>query len=59
MKILAWYAIVSSTVTILAFLLTMLKVIPPPPFTVLEDIVWMVAIVPILLLGIWILIRPE
>lgn len=59
MKILAWYTIIISILMILAFILSVAKLIPPPPFTALEGIVWALAMVPVLFLGIIALKRLE
>ncbi len=57
MKALAWYSVIFNVFIIIALILTAADVIPPAPFTVFEDIFWIVLIVPVLVLGILILRR--
>ena len=52
MKALAWYTIIFNALLIIALLLSAVGVVPPAPFTALEDIVWAVFTVPVLILGI-------
>ncbi|MFC1987425.1 hypothetical protein ACFLVH_02645 [Chloroflexota bacterium] len=52
MKALAWYTIIFNAIIIIVLILTGIGIIPPAPFTLLEDIVWAVLSVPVLILGI-------
>ncbi|MBI4303802.1 MAG: hypothetical protein HY665_05645 [Chloroflexi bacterium] len=52
MKALAWYTIIYNGLLIIAFILTAAGLIEAPPFTVLEDLVWALFTVPVLILGI-------
>lgn len=59
MRALGWYAIIFNILVIIAFILTMTGVIPKPPFSTLEGILWIAATVPVIILGVWVLIRIE
>ena len=59
MRALGWYTIIFNILIIIAFILTMTGVIPKPPFTALEGALWIVATVPVLILGIMVIIRME
>ena len=59
MRALGWYTIIFNILIIIAFILTMTGVIPKPPFTTLEGILWIVATVPVLILGIMVIMRME
>ena len=52
MKVLAWYTVVFSGLLIIGLILSAVKVVPPPPFTLIEAIGWAVLMVPVLILGI-------
>ena len=59
MKALAWYATVFNVLVIIAFILLMVGVIPQPPFTAFEDIAWAVLSIPVVILGIMVIKKPE
>lgn len=52
MKTLAWYSLIFNSLVVIALVLTALKVIPPAPFTALEDIAWIVLTIPVIILSI-------
>ena len=51
MRFLGWYALVFNLVVIAMFILHAAGRIETPPFTVLEDVVWAVVSVPVVILG--------
>ena len=57
MKALGWYTIIVTGLTILAFILSIAGLIPPPPFTALEGVVWVVVTLPVIVLGIMVIKR--
>jgi hypothetical protein len=59
MKALAWYAIVFNILVVIAFMLLLTGVISQPPLTALEDIAWAVLSVPVVILGIMVIRKPE
>ena len=59
MKALAWYTVVFNGLLIIALILAAVGVVPPAPFTLLEDIAWAVLTVPVLVLGILIIRKPR
>ncbi len=59
MKALAWYTVVFNGLLIIALILAALGVVPPAPFTLLEDIAWAVLTVPVLVLGILVIRKPR
>ena len=52
MKALGWYTLVFNLLVIALFILHAAGRVETPPFTVLEDIAWMVFSLPVLVLGI-------
>ncbi len=52
MKALAWYTVIFNALVIILFILTAMGAVAKPPFTALEDILWAIFTVPVLLLGI-------
>lgn len=52
MKILAWYTACLNTLIIIALILLAADVIDSPPFSVYEDIFWIVLTLPVVLFGI-------
>ena len=52
MKALAWYTVIFNSLIIIVLILAAVGVVPPAPFTLIEDIVWAVFTVPVLILGI-------
>ena len=59
MKALAWYTIIVSVLIIIAFILLMTGVIAEPPLSTFESILWIVATVPVVILGILVIKRWE
>ena len=59
MKALGWYTIIVTGLTILAFILAIAGLIPPPPFTALEGIIWIVVMLPVIVLGILVIRKPK
>ncbi len=57
MKALAWYTVVLNSLIIVALILVGVGVVPPAPFTLLEDIAWAVLTVPVIVLGILVVKR--
>ncbi len=53
MKFLSWYTILFNLAIIALFVLQAAGSVSKPPFTPLEDIVWAVFTVPVVILGIW------
>ena len=53
MKFLAWYTVIFNLAIIILFVLHAGGMVNTPPFTSLEDIVWAVFTVPVIILGIW------
>jgi hypothetical protein len=53
MKFLAYYTILFNLAIIALFILHAAGIVNKPPFSQLEDIVWAVFTVPVVLLGIW------
>ncbi|MDO8578935.1 MAG: hypothetical protein Q7R50_07145 [Dehalococcoidales bacterium] len=53
MKFLAWYTIFFNLAIIALFILHAAGMVSKPPFSQLEDIVWAVFTVPVVILGIW------
>ena len=53
MKFLAWYTVFFNLAIIALFILHAAGVVDKPPFSQLEDIVWAVFTVPVVILGIW------
>lgn len=53
MKLLAWYTVLFNLGIIGLFVMQAAGKVAKPPFTPLEDIVWAVATVPVVILGIW------
>ena len=51
MKVLAWYTVVFNALIIITLILAAVGVVPPAPFTLLEDIAWAVLTVPVIVLG--------
>ncbi|MBI4185914.1 MAG: hypothetical protein HY530_00205 [Chloroflexi bacterium] len=58
MKALAWYTAIFNALIIIIFILAVAGVVPPPPFTASEGIVWAVLTVPVVILGILVIKRP-
>jgi len=54
---LAWYTTVFVALSIIALILTMVGLLPPPPLTPLELIATIILMVPLLILGILLIIR--
>ncbi|MFC1862046.1 hypothetical protein ACFLT4_03620 [Chloroflexota bacterium] len=52
MKALAWYTVIFNGLLIIALILAAVGVVPPAPFSLLEDIAWAVLTLPVLILGI-------
>ena len=59
MKALAWYTVIISSLIVIAFILFMAGVIPEPPLSTFESILWIVVTVPIIILGIMVIKRSE
>ena len=59
MKALAWYTIIVSVLIIIAFILFLAGVIAKPTLSTYESILWIVATVPIIILGILVIKRWE
>lgn len=59
MKALAWYTAIFNILIIIFFILSMVGLVPPPPFTTFEGIAWAVLTVPVVILGILMIIRLE
>lgn len=59
MKALAWYTVVFNGLLIITLILAAVGVVPPAPFTLLEDIAWAVLTVPVVILGILVIRRWE
>ncbi len=59
MKALAWYSAIFSGVVVLLFILLAAGLVPPPPLTVLEDILWAVLTIPVVVLGIKVIRKSE
>lgn len=59
MRVLAWYTAIFNILIIIVFILAMTGLIPPPPFTTFEGIVWAVLTVPVVLLGVLMIRRME
>jgi len=53
MKFLAYYTIIFNLAIIALFVLQAAGMVNKPPFTPVEDIVWAVCTVPVVILGIW------
>lgn len=58
MKLLAWYAIILNILVIIAFVLSLAGVMDTPPFSTVEQIVWAVLTVPVVILG-WLVVRRQ
>ena len=59
MKALAWYTATFNILVIILFILSTAGLVPPPPFTTLERVGWAVLLVPVVILGIMVIKRPE
>lgn len=59
MKALAWYTAIFNILIIIVFILSMVGLVPPPPFTTLEGIAWAVLTVPVVILGILVIKKTE
>ncbi len=59
MKALAWYTAIFNILIIIIFILAMVGLVPPPPFTALEGILGVEMTVPVVILGILVIIRWE
>ena len=59
MRALAWYTAIFNVLIIIVFILSMVGLVPPPPFTTLEGAVWVVLTVPVVILGILVIKRSE
>ena len=57
MKALAWYTVIVSVLIIIAFILLLTGVIAEPTGSTFESILWIVATVPIIILGILVIRR--
>jgi len=55
MKALAWYSIIFSIAVIIAFVLFLVGAIDQPSFSDLEVIIWAVAMLPLIYLGVMVL----
>ncbi len=53
MKGLAWYTVIFNLAIIVLFVLHAGGIVQTPPFSPLEDIVWAVFTVPVVVLGLW------
>ncbi len=53
MKFLAWYTVLFNLAIIALFILHAAGMVNKPPFSPLEDIVWAVFTVPVVILGVW------
>jgi len=53
MKFLAWYTVLFNLGIIGLFVMQAAGKVAKPPFSALEDIVWAVFTVPVVILGIW------
>ena len=52
MKALAWYTVIFSILIIIFFILSMIGLVPPPPFTTFEGVAWVVLTLPVVALGL-------
>ncbi len=59
MKALAWYTAIFNILIIIIFILSMAGLVPSPPFTTFEGVVWAVLTVPVVILGILVIRRLE
>ena len=59
MKLLAWYTVLFNLGIIGLFVMQAAGMVDKPPFTALEDIVWAVATVPVVILGIWAITKTK
>ncbi len=59
MKALAWYTAIFNILIIIFFILSVTGLVPPPPFTTFEGIIWVVMTVPVVILGILVIRRLE
>ena len=59
MKALAWYTAIFNGLLIILFIITAAGVVAKPPFSALEDILWAVFTVPVLILGILVIRRQK
>ncbi|MFC1990632.1 hypothetical protein ACFLU9_00570 [Chloroflexota bacterium] len=59
MRALAWYTAIFNILIIIVFILSMVGLVPPPPFTTFEAISWAVLTVPVVILGIMVIKRME
>jgi prolipoprotein diacylglyceryltransferase len=59
MKALAWYSIIFSVAVIIAFILFLADVLNPPTFSDLEVIIWAVAMLPLIYLGVMVLRKKD
>ena len=57
MKALAWYTAIFIALTIIALILAIIGLLPPPPLTATEGIATIILMVPVFILGILVLRR--
>ena len=59
MKGMAWYTVIFNLVVIILFILHAIGVVETPPFTTLEDIIWAVFLIPVVIFGILVVRKPR